>query len=445
MSPQENIMGTMPVKKLLITMSWPIMLSMFIQALYNMVDSICVAHVSDSDFLALSLAYPVQSLMIAVCVGTGAGFSAVLSRKLGEGNLEEAQTVACHGYLAYFLSWLAFVAVITAGTGTFFRMSTQDSAVIEAGIRYLSICGIFSFGMCFQFVAERILQACGHPIQYMIVQGVGALLNIILDPIFVFVLKLGVVGAAVATVIGQITGMVVGIVLVWRAKELHVSLRGFRLEKRILQEIYQIGGPAILVQSLSSIMSFGLNRILIAFSNTAVIVLGVYFKVQSFVLMPVFGINNGLIAIASYNYGARQRERISASIRFGLVFGMTIMTAGALVVAIGAPSILKVGFNASPDTLHVGISALRTVAPSFLMAGISVILSAAFQALNANRYSLLVSLFRQLVLILPMAWLLCLWNVDRVWLAFLVAEGITCILSLLFYRHVYRTKIMTIT
>lgn len=444
MSPQENIMGTMPVKKLLVTMSWPIMLSMFIQALYNMVDSICVAHVSDADFLALSLAYPVQSLMIAVCVGTGAGFSAVLSRKLGEGKLDEAQAVACHGYLAYFLSWLVFVVVIVAGVGPFFRMSSQDPEVVEAGIRYLSICGIFSFGMCFQFVEERILQACGHPMQYMIVQGIGALLNIILDPIFVFVLDLGVVGAAVATVIGQITGMVVGVVLVWRARELSVSFRGFRLEKRILSEIYQIGGPAILVQSLSSVMSFGLNRILMFFSETAVIILGVYFKVQSFVLMPVFGINNGLIAIASYNYGARQRERVSSSIRFGVMLGLAIMTAGAAVVILGAPGILKVGFDASPETLRVGVPALRMVAPSFLMAGISVILSAAFQALGANRYSLMISLLRQLLLILPAAWLLCLWDVDRVWLAFLIAEGITCVLALLFYRQVYQKKIMAI-
>lgn len=444
MTPQENIMGTMPVKKLLVTMSWPIMLSMFIQALYNMVDSICVAHVSDADFLALSLAYPVQSLMIAVCVGTGAGFSAVLSRKLGEGRPEEARAVACHGYLAYFVSWVVFAVVTAVGVEPFFRMSSNDPAVIEAGIQYLSICGIFSFGMCFQFVAERILQACGHPMQYMIVQGVGALLNIILDPIFVFGLDMGVVGAAVATVLGQITGMVVGVVLVWRGKELRVSFRGFRPKRQVLGEIYRIGGPAILVQSLSSVMSFGLNRILMFFSETAVIVLGVYFKVQSFVYMPVFGINNGLISIASYNYGARERGRVSGSIRFAVALGAVIMAVGGVLVALFGRGILAVGFDASAETIRVGVPALRMVAPSFVLAGVSIVLSAAFQALGANRYSLLVSLLRQLALVLPAAWLICLWNVDLVWLAFPLVEGVTCLLALALYRRMYRNKIMNI-
>ena len=443
MENHQNIMGTMPVKKLLITMSWPIMLSMFIQALYNMVDSICVSHVSDADFLALSLAYPVQILMIAVCVGTGVGFAAVLSRKLGEGKPEEAVQVACHGYVIYFISWVAFVVVILVGTGPFFRAFSSDPVVVEAGIQYLTICGVFSFGMCFQFVAERILQASGHPMQYMLVQGVGALLNIILDPVFVFGLNMGVVGAAVATVLGQISGMLVGVFLVCRCKEMHITFRGFRFNRRLVGEIYRIGFPAILVQSLSSVMSFGLNYILQLFSATGVLIAGIYFKVQSFVFMPVFGINNGLTAIASFNYGARNRERVASSIRFALVLGVGVMAVGAIIVAVFAHFILAVAFDAAPETLRQGIPALRIVAPSFVLAGVSIVHSSAFQALGRSSYSLLISLLRQLVLVLPLAALICLWDPEQVWWAFLLTEAISALVAVLLYRRVHRDCIET--
>ncbi len=439
----QNIMGTMPIKKLLVTMSWPIMLSMFIQALYNMVDSICVSHVSDADFLALSLAYPVQMMMIAVCAGTGVGFAAVLARKLGEKKQAEAAQVACNGYLLYFISWMVFVVVIVALVKPFFRAFSDDPLVVEAGVQYLSICGIFSFGMCFQFVAERILQACGHPMQYMMVQGVGAVINIILDPVFVFGLDLGVVGAAVATVIGQITGMLLGVFLVWRCREMHVTFRGFRPDRGLIREIYRVGLPAILIQSLGSIMSFGLNFILNLFSATGVIIAGIYFKVQSFVCMPVFGLFNGLTSIVSYNYGARDKERVSGTIRFALMLGPAVMAVGALIVFFGAPFILSVGFDAAEETLRQGVPALRIVAPSFVMAGFSLMFSSSFQALGRSSYSLVLSLLRQLVLILPLAGLLCLWNPELVWLTFPITEGVAAVVAALLFRKVKRECIDT--
>lgn len=444
MNENQNIMGTMPIRRLLITMSWPIMISMFIQALYNMVDSICVSHVSEKDFLALSLAYPVQMLMIAVCVGTGVGFAAVLARKLGEKKEEEAVQVACHGYLLYLITWLAFVVLILLSVKPFFAAFTDDPEVALAGVQYLTICGVFSFGMCFQFVAERILQACGHPMQYMLVQGVGALLNIILDPIFVFGFGMGVVGAAVATVIGQISGMLVGVFLVIRLKEMHISFRGFRVRSRLIREVYRIGFPAILVQSLSSVMSFGLNFILKLFSETGVLIAGIYFKVQSFVFMPAFGINNGLTSVASYNYGARSRQRVSQAIHFAVVLSLVIMAVGAAVVMLGADFILRVGFDAAADTLAQGVPALWIVSPAFVLAGASIVLSSAFQALGRSSYSLVISLMRQLVVLLPLAGALCLVNPALVWWAFPVTEAAACLAAVLFYRKVYRECIQTL-
>ena len=281
-----NILGTMPVNRLVLTMSSPIMISMLMSAIYNLVDSIYVAQVSDLDFLALSYAYPVQLMMVAFCTGIGVGFNATFAQRLGEGKGEEANQVACHGFLFYTLCWLLFLAFALLGAPLFFRLSTHDPVVARAGIQYLTICCGASIGMCMQFLTERLLQTTGHPAGFMIVQGSGAVLNIILDPVFIFGLDMGVAGAAVATVIGQISGACIGFFLLWRIRrEFSVSFRGFRPSRTLSGEMLRIAAPAVVMQSLSSFMSLGLNQLLTLWSQTAVFVLGVYFKIQTFVFM----------------------------------------------------------------------------------------------------------------------------------------------------------------
>ena len=317
---QGNILGTMPVDRLVLTMSAPIMVSMLVSAVYNLVDSIYVAQVSDLDFLALSYAYPVQLMMVAFCTGIGVGFNATFAQRLGEGKGEEANRVACHGFLFYTLCWLLFLAFALFGAPLFFRLSTGDPVVARAGVEYLTICCGASIGMCMQFLTERLLQTTGHPAGFMIVQGSGAVLNIVLDPVFIFGLDMGVAGAAVATVIGQISGACIGFFLLWRIRrEFSVSFRGFRPSGALSGEMLRIAAPAVVMQSLSSFMSLGLNQLLTLWSQTGVFVLGVYFKIQTFVFMPIFGVSNGLIPILSYNYGARRADRIRGTIFWALM------------------------------------------------------------------------------------------------------------------------------
>lgn len=445
MHEEQNIMGTMPVNRLVLTMSWPVMLSMFLQAVYNLWDSICVAQVSDQAFLALSLAYPVQILMIAVCVGTGVGLNAMLARKLGAGDIPGANSVACHGYFLFFCSWILFLLFGLFGSRIFFQLSIDDPAVVEQGVQYLSICCCFSIGMAMQFVSERILQCNGKPMGFMIVQGSGAVINMVLDPIFIFILDMGVVGAAVATVIGQIVGALIGFWLVWRLRDrFPVNMRQFRPDVAVIKPIYQIGAPAIVMQSVGSFMSLGMNQLLIRWSEVAVWVIGVYFKVQSFVFMPVFGLNNGLVPVISYNYGARKRERITQSFSFGLKLGLVIMAIGTILLWIFPAPLLRYCFSASEEALAMGTFALRAIACSFLFAGVSILSSSVFQSLGYSRYSLWISLLRQIILLLPLAILfLMLWP-QWVWFSFLITEVITMLITIPLYRKVYREKISLI-
>ena len=443
---RNNIMGTMPVNELVLTMSWPVMLSMLLQAVYNLWDSICVAQVSDDAFLALSLAYPVQMLMIAVCVGTGVGFNAVLAKKLGEGKLEEAGRVACHGYFLYLCNWVVFLLFGLLGSRLFFSLSIDDPEVIRDGVQYLSICCCLSLGMCMQFVTERVLQCSGKPMGFMIIQGSGALINMVLDPVFIFLLDMGVVGAAVATVIGQISGALIGFWLVWRNRDhFPIRLRGFRPEKDIIAPIYRIGAPGIVMQSVSSFMSLGMNQLLIRWSEMAVWVIGVYFKVQSFVFMPVFGLNNGLIPVISYNYGARSRERITRSIRFGMKLGLAILAAGTVLLWVFPGVLLKYCFNASPEAMDMGTFALRVIACSFLFAGVSILSSSVFQPLGYSRYSLWVTLLRQLVLLLPLAVVFLALRPEWVWWAFPITEAAVMLVTIALYRKVHRETIEKIS
>ena len=442
MTRSENILGTMPMGRLIFTMSGPIMLSMLMQAVYNLVDSIYVARLGDDAFLALSYAYPIQTLLIAFCVGTGVAFSAVLSQRLGAKQMDQASSVVLHGGLLYFLCWLIFFLFGLLGADAYLRTCTDTPSVIAQGTAYLQVCCCLSFGVCTQFPCERILQSMGRPAGFMIIQGSGALLNIILDPILIFVFDMGVAGAAAATVIGQITGAVIGLFLVHGLREqFPISLRGQHLQPALLEELGRIAGPAILMQSLSSVMSFGLNTILRRVSETAVWVLGVYFKLQSFVFMPIFSVNNGLISIISFNYGARDRRRVSGAIRFGMLLAVGTGIIGCGLLILCASPLLQVCFNAGAQALALGIPALGLTALSFPVAAVNIILSSAFQSLGHSRYSLVISLLRYIVLLLPVALLLIYLRPASAFLCFLITEVGACLAALPMYRHVYRSKI----
>ena len=442
MTRSENILGTMPMGRLIFTMSGPIMLSMLMQAVYNLVDSIYVARLGDDAFLALSYAYPIQTLLIAFCVGTGVAFSAVLSQRLGAKQMDQASSVVLHGGVLYFLCWLIFFLFGLLWADTYLRTCTDTPSVIAQGTAYLQVCCCLSFGVCTQFPCERILQSMGRPAGFMIIQGSGALLNIILDPILIFVFDMGVAGAAAATVIGQITGAVIGLFLVHGLREqFPISLRGQHLQPALLEELGRIAGPAILMQSLSSVMSFGLNTILRRVSETAVWVLGVYFKLQSFVFMPIFSVNNGLISIISFNYGARDRRRVSGAIRFGMLLAVGTGIIGCGLLILCASPLLRVCFNAGAQALALGIPALGLTALSFPVAAVNIILSSAFQSLGHSRYSLVISLLRYIVLLLPVALLLIYLRPASAFLCFLITEVGACLAALPMYRHVYRSKI----
>ena len=439
MSPEQNIMGTMPMRKLVLHMSWPIMLSMLMQAVYNLVDSIFVARISDEAFLALSYAYPIQTLLIAFCVGTGVAFSATLSKRLGEKKMKDAISVVIHGFILFFCCWVLFLLFGLFGAKGYLASCTDTLEVAKLGTTYLRICCCLSIGICVQFPIERILQATGHPAGFMAVQGTGALLNIILDPIFIFGLDMGVAGAAIATVIGQICGAFLGIFLLTRIrKQLPITFKGFRYENRVVKEIGAIAIPAILMQSLASIMSLGLNAILRLWSETAVWVLGAYFKIQSFVFMPIFSVNNALIAIVSYNYGADKKKRAESAIHVGMGVALTTSTLGSILLWLAASPLLTLCFDAGKAALELGIPSLRYTALSFPIAAISIILSAAFQSLGFSRYSLIISLLRFVILLLPVAYLFILSAPAYVFLAFLITELAATAFALCLYHKVRR-------
>ena len=438
-------MAVMPVRRLLLNMAWPMMLSMLIQALYNLVDSMFVAQLSSDGFVALALVYPIQTLMIAVCVGTGVGFNALLARRLGEGRPDEANRVVANGYFVYLVCWVVFL-VLGVGLAPVFMglFAPGQPQVIDYGIQYLSIVTGASVGICMQFAGERTLQATGNTVGPMVIQGIGAVINLILDPLLIFGIgpfpRMEVAGAALATVLGQVVGMVVGLCMVRRSSIVRLSFRGFRPDSAIILTMFRVGVPAILVQALATVMNLGMNLILPLFTASGVFILGAYFKLQSFLFMPVNGLNNALIPIVSFNYGARQRSRITGVIHFALVLSATIMAVGT-VVFLAIPGPLLRLFDADAAVLAEGISALRLIALSFVCAGVSVILCAALQALGAANSSLVVSLLRQLVLLFPLALLLGALRPSLVWLAFLLSEGAACLTALLLYRRTARGRL----
>ena len=443
---QENRMGTMPVNRLLLSMAVPIMISMLVQALYNVVDSIFVSRVGENALTAVSLAFHVQSLMIAISVGTGVGINALLSRSLGEKNFDEADRAANNGVFLAVMGSLVFMLFGFFFAKQFFLSQTTDPEIIGYGVQYLQICTIFSIGMFGQMTFERIMQSTGKTMYTMVTQGAGAILNIILDPILIFGLlgmpAMGVSGAAVATVIGQCVAMLLALFFnLTKNKEIKLTIKGFRPNGGTIKRIYAVGIPSIIMQSIGSVMVLGMNNILMSFSSTATAVFGVYFKLQSFVFMPVFGLNNGMVPIISYNYGARHKHRMVKTMKISVMYAVAIMLVGLLIFQAG-PGMLLGMFNASEDMMGIGTIALRTISWSFLFAGFSIVISSVFQALGNGMYSLIVSVVRQLMVLLPIAWLLSKsGNVNLVWLAFPLAELIAAIVTALFMKKVNRVII----
>ena len=444
---KENKMGTMPINKLLISMSLPMMISMLVQALYNVVDSIFVSQISENALTAVSLAFPVQNFMIAVGVGTGVGINALLSRSLGEKKFEQANKVANNGVFLAVLSYIAFLILGIIFSRRFFQWQTDIKDIVDGGYSYLIIVTTCSFGMYGQIVFEKLMQSTGKTIFSMTTQLTGAIVNIVLDPILIFGLfgfpKLGISGAAIATVIGQICGMSLGIYLnTTKNKEIKVEVKNFRPSLRTIKEIYAVGIPSIIMASIGSVMTFGLNKILLVFSSTATAVFGVYFKLQSFIFMPVFGINNGLVPIIAYNYGARNKDRLMKTVKISIMYGISIMLIGLVIFQVFPKELLSL-FNASDKMISIGVPALRTISISFLFAGYCIVVSSMFQALGNGVMSMIVSLVRQLIVLLPVAYLLSKsGNLNMVWWAYPIAEIASVCLSVIGFKYVYKKEVL---
>ena len=444
---QENIMGTMAINPLLVKLSIPMMVSMLVQALYNVVDSIFVSHVSEGALTAVSLAFSLQNVMIAVGVGTGVGVNALLSTSLGEKNQERANKTAENGIFLALCSFAVFFIIGLTCMKPYFYAQTSDVEIAEQGIRYLTVCSVFSLGLFLQTMSEKLLAATGRTNLSMCSQLIGAIVNIVLDPIFIFgycgEALSGTTGAAVATVIGQFCGA--GAAIFFNLKknpDIQIHWHGFRPSAEAIRRIYVVGLPSIAMQCVGSVMTFLMNQILMAFSATAVAVFGVYFKLQSFVFMPIFGMNNGMVPIISYNYGARRPERVKKTIRLAVFYAECIMLVGFCIFQFLPDKLLGL-FAASDAMLAIGIPALRIICPHFLLAGAGIVLSSVFQALGNGVFSLTVSICRQLVVLIPAAWLLSrTGEVNMVWWSFIIAEVVSLTLSLIFMARINRTVIV---
>lgn len=441
---KENKMGVMPVNRLLITMSLPMVISMLVQALYNIVDSVFVAQINEAALTAVSMAFPIQNLMIAVAAGTGTGVNALLSKSLGEKNKRMVDDTANMGVFLAICSYAVFAIIGIFLSRIYFAAQISDAQIIEYGDEYMSVICLFSFGLFGQIITERLLQATGRTIFTMFTQGIGAIINIILDPILIFGLlglpAMGVTGAAAATVIGQIIAAILGFVCnaVYN-HDITLSIKGiFTIDTTVISKVYRVGIPSIIMQSITSVMTFSLNKILATFSSTAVAVFGVYYKLNSFIFMPVFGMNNGLVPILSYNYGARKPDRIKKTIKLGMKYAVAIMIFGLLLFELFPSGLLGI-FDASQEMLSIGCVALRIIASSFVFAGVAIICSTVFQAIGNPLHSLIMSVCRQLLVIIPVAWLLSLsGRLELVWLAFPIAEFVSVSMAMFFMKKTIR-------
>ena len=442
----ENKMGTMPVGKLLIQISLPIMISMFVQALYNIVDSIFVAKLSTDALTAVSLAFPIQNLMISAGVGTGVGINALLSMRLGQKNYKAVTQTALNGIFLVIITIVLFIILGITIPHAYLKSQTSNMQIVELGTDYLEICMIFCFGLFLAITFERLLQSTGRTVLSMISQLAGAITNIILDPVMIFGLlgfpAMGIKGAAWATVIGQITGALISIILNIKInKEINFNPNGFKPQSKIIIDIYKVGIPSILLGSIGSVLTYLLNLILGAFSTVAIAVYGVYFKLQSFVFMPVFGLNNGIVPIVAYNFGAKYKKRIIDSIKMCAVVALIIMGVGTLIFEV-FPTQLLAMFSPNEEMLEIGIPALRIIAIHFPIAAIGITFTSVFQAFGRGFLSMCVSFIRQIFALLPSAWLLSLTgNINNIWWAFVIAELFSLLACIFAMKNVYKTQI----
>lgn len=444
MSVKENKMGVMPITKLLFTMSGPMMISMIVQACYNIVDSVFVSQLSENALNAVSLAFPLQQLMIAVCGGTAVGMNALLSRSLGAKKFERANKIANTGIFLFACSYVLFALIGFFFARPFFLAQTDVEEIVNYGVDYASICMCCSIGIFGQFCFEKMLQATGRTFCTMITHLIGSIVNIVLDPILIFGLfgfpRLEVAGAAIATVAGQIVAGIIAIIFNLKYnKDVHISFKLIRFDKEIAKDIYKIGLPSIIMQSIGSVMTFCMNKILIAFTTTATAVFGAYFKLQSFVFMPIFGLNNGMVPIIAYNYGAKKPDRVKKTIVLTIITAVSIMSIGTLLFEL-IPHVLLGFFNASEAMLEIGVVALRIIGVHLVLAGFCIISGSVCQAIGNPNHSLIVSVCRQLLALLPSAWLLAqTGKLELVWFAFPIAECVSLILSAIFLRKTLKT------
>lgn len=448
---RENKMGAMPVNKLLINMSLPMMASMMVQAFYNIVDSVFVAKISENALTAVSLAFPVQSLMIALGTGTGVGINALLAKRLGEKDYHQVNKTAQNGVFLAIVSYLIFLIVGLTAVKPFYasQVKAADAEIMTMGVEYLTIVCVCSLPLYIQLVGEKLLQATGMTVYSMIAQAVGAVINIILDPIFIFGMfgmpKMGVAGAAIATVIGQLIGALIAAYYnLKKNHEITFSFKGFRPDKETIARIYQVGFPSIIMQSIGAVMTYSMNLILIGFSSTATAVFGIYFKLQSFFFMPVFGLNNGMIPIIAYNYGAGRRGRLIKTIKLSMRYAFLLLFVGFLAFELIPQKLLGM-FAASEEMIAIGVPALRIIGIHFLFAWFCIISGSVFQALGNGVYSLVVSVARQLVVLLPAAFILAkIGGLGAVWWAFPIAEMMSVIMSAICLTIIYKKVIRAI-
>ena len=443
---QENKMGVMPVGKLLVNMALPMIISMLVQALYNIVDSVYVSQVSESAVTALSLAFPVQNMQIGFAVGVGVGVNALLSQSLGRKDQESVNWAAGQGVFLALVATALFMLFGFFGVRPYYTMQSTVAETVEGGIAYTSICCIFTVGIFIQVLCERLLQATGRAMQTMILQGTGAIINIILDPVFIHgwwgMPKMGVAGAAVATVIGQCTGAVLGIYLNLRHNpEVQLRVKFMKPNWKVIAPILEVGIPSVVMNGIGSVMNFGMNQILQGFNEVATGVFGIYYKLQSLFFMPLFGINNATISILAYNYGARKPKRIVHTLKLATAVAVCIMLVGLAVFLLFPQALLGI-FNPTEEFLTIGVKALRILCLPFPVAAICISLGASFQALGKGSYSTIVSLCRQLIVLLPVAYLLSLTgDVNSVWWSFPIAEVMSALVTGLLFAKLYRQKV----
>ena len=441
---KENIMGREGITPLLFRISLPLMISMLVQALYNIVDSMFVARLSETALTAVSLAFPLQNLLIAFGVGTGVGMASFLSRKLGERDEESATKVAGNGISIASITWAVFAVLGLTVVKPFLNLFSDDAELLGLSTGYSEIVMVFSLFMFLSMMNERILQGTGDSFSSMLSQMTGAITNIILDPIFIFTLGFGVNGAAIATVIGQGVGCAVSFICVLRNRFIHIEPRHLKIEKRMVKAIYAVGAPTIITNSIGTVMTGAINAILISFSTTAVSIFSVYFKLQSFVFMPIFGLSSGMVPIIAYNYGARKRKRVTETIWKGTFIASVIMVLGTLAFNFFPRELLSL-FSATEEMYRIGIPALKMISLCFVPAAVSIGLGSSFQATGYGVGTMIVSICRQLMVLIPVAYILSKFlGINGVWLSFIVAEIIGLVVSIAIYLRVYSSRIRPI-